>query len=70
MCESKNLCVIFIKVLSGFGWNWIIMLLRLVGLMNLKLILSYLISIQGREPSLDGFIKQTLTLACICLLAD
>ena len=34
------------------------MLLRLVGVMNLVLILSHLFSIQGREPYFDGFVEE------------
>ena len=47
------------------------MILRLVGVMNILLILSCPFSMQGREPSLDDFIrKKNLSLACIQTFTD
>ena len=44
-------------------------LLRLVGVVNLTLILSHLFNFQGREPYLCDFFK-TLTLSCIQTFTD
>ena len=48
--------LISVRILNWIGWND--MLLRLVGLMNIILILSHSVCIQGREPHLWDFTKK------------
>ena len=55
-CEKENDVTIIQSIWMEYG-----ILLRLVGVMNLKLSLSHPLNIQGREPYLCDFVKKTTT---------
>ena len=69
MCKKTGTSAPIVSIFFPL-WMELGVLLRLVGLMNLTIILSGPISVQGREPFLCDFISKILLLACIQIFTD